>query len=142
KPIPNDKREDLTIDHCQLDPRVQAMVVGSTVDVENEDKLIHRFVFTRAGTHDTLTVMPFFNVAQLVASERLAKAPGIVDIQCAVHPWEHGYIAVLDQPYFAVTADDGTFKIDSLPPGSYKMMVWHDGMAKPVEQQVQVAAGG
>src|SRR5581483_7673533 len=61
KPIPNDKREDLTIDHCQLDPRVQAMVVGSTVDVENEDKLIHRFVFTRAGTHDTLTVMPFFN---------------------------------------------------------------------------------
>lgn len=142
KALPNDKREDLTIEHCELDPRVQAMVVGSTVDVENEDKLIHKFVFTRAGTHDTLTQMPFFNVAQLVASERLAKEPGIVEIRCAVHPWTRGYIAVFDQPYFAVTDDNGSFKIDSLPPGQYKMMVWHQGMAKPLEQQVQVAAGG
>lgn len=142
KAMPNDKREDLDIEHCQLDPRVQAVVVGSTIDVENNDKLIHKFIFTRAGTHDTLAVMPFFNVAQLVASERLAKETGIVEIRCAMHPWIHGYIAVFDQPYFAVTDDDGSFKIDSLPPGTYKMMVWHQGMAQPLEQQVQVAAGG
>jgi hypothetical protein len=86
--------------------------------------------------------MEFFNVGQVVASERLAKEPGIVEVRCTQHPWTHGYIAVFDHPYFAVTDDDGSFKMDSLPPGTYKMMVWHEGMAKPVEQQVQVGPNG
>ena len=139
KPFPVDKRAELSAQKCLLDPRVQAVVVGTTVNVFNDDRLLHRFVFTPLGTQDTLTVMPFFNVGQVVASERLAKAPGIVEIRCARHPWTRGYIAVFDHPYFAVTDDAGNFKIDSLAPGTYKMMVWHEGMDQPVAQQVQIA---
>lgn len=142
KTLPIEKRISLSSEKCILDPRVDAVIVGTTVNVFNDDKLLHRLVFTRAGTNDTLTVMPFFNVGQVVASERLAKEPGIVEVRCAMHPWTHAYLLVFDQPYFAVTENDGSFKIDSLPPGNYKMMVWHEGMAKPAEQQVQVAAGG
>ncbi len=142
KPLPIDKRAEVSSDNCVLDPRVQAVVVGTTVNVINDDKVLHKLIFTKFGTHDTLTVMPFFNSGQVVASERLAKTPGMVAIQCLQHPWEHGYIAVFDHPYFAVTEDDGTFKIDSLAPGSYKLMVWHEGLAKPTEQQVEVTAGG
>jgi hypothetical protein len=142
KPFPIDKRADLASERCLLDPRVQAVVVGTTVDVVNDDKLLHRLVFTRLGTHDTLTVTPFFNSGQVVASERLAKTPGIVEVRCVQHPWTHGYIAVFDHPYFDVTDNDGSFKIDSLPPGSYKLMIWHGGAAQPQEQQVQITAGG
>lgn len=142
KPFPVDKRADLSSDDCVLDPLVQAVVVGTTFNVFNDDKEIHRFVFTRAGTHDTLTVMPFFNSGQVVASERLAKVPGIVDVQCARHPWMHGYIAVFDQPYFAVTDERGRFAIDSLPPGSYTVLAWREGMASPSSQAVRVAANG
>ena len=142
KPLPTEKRISLSSEKCILDPRVDAVIVGTTVNVFNDDKLLHRLVFTRAGTNDTLTVMPFFNVGQVVPSERLAKEPGIVEVRCAMHPWTHAYLLVFDQPYYAVTEDDGSFKIDSLPPGNYKMMVWHEGMAKPAEQQVQVSAGG
>jgi hypothetical protein len=142
KDFPIDKRTELSSDNCALNPRVQAVVVGTTVDVFNDDKLIHRLIFTRMGTNDTLTKMPFFNTGQVVASERLAKDAGMVEVRCVQHPWTRGYIAVFDQPYFAVTDDDGSFTIDSLPPGTYKMMVWHEGAANPVEQQVQVAAGG
>jgi plastocyanin len=142
KPVTEFKRIDLSSEDCVLDPRVQAAVVGTTVNVTNADKLLHKLIFTPIGTHDTLTTMPFFNTGQVVASERLAKSPGIVEVTCALHPWTRAYIAVFDHPYFAVTGDDGKFTIDSLPPGTYKMMVWHEGAAQPVAQQIQVAPNG
>lgn len=142
KPLPIDKRAEISSDNCLLDPRVQAITVGTTVNVINDDKVLHKLIFTKFGTHDTLVVTPFFNSGQIVATERLAKMPGMVEVRCADHPWEHGYIAVFDHPYFAVTEDNGAFKIDSLAPGSYKVMVWREGLTKPTEQQVQVAAGG
>jgi hypothetical protein len=142
KPYPIEKRAELSSDDCVLDPPVQAAVVGTTFNVFNDDKEIHRLVFTRAGTHDTLTVMPFFNSGQVVASERLAKVPGVVDVQCARHPWMHSYIAVFNHPYFAVTDGKGAFAIDSLPPGNYTLLAWHEGLSSPSSQPVQVAANG
>jgi hypothetical protein len=142
KAMPVEKRAELSSDDCLLDPRVQAVTVGTTINVVNDDKMLHRLVFTKLGTHDTLTVTPFFNAGQMVASERLAKTTGIVEVRCVQHPLTRAYIAVFDHPYFAVTGNNGAFKIDSLPPGTYKMMVWREGAAKPVEQQIQIAAGG
>jgi hypothetical protein len=142
KPLPVERRIDLSSEDCGLDPRVQATLVGTTTNVTNDDKLLHKLIFMPIGSHDTLTKMPFFNAGQVVASERLAKKPGIVEVHCLMHPWTRAYIAVFDHPYFAVTGADGSFKIDSLPPGTYKLMVWHEGADKPVQQQVQVTAGG
>lgn len=142
KAYPVEKRAELASDDCVFDPPVQAAVVGTTFNVFNDDKEIHRFVFMPHGTKDTLTVMPFFNAGQVVASERLAKTPGVVDVRCVRHPWMHSYIAVFNHPYFAVTDDKGAFAIDSLPPGAYTMMVWREGMPAPKSQAVQVAANG
>ena len=142
KPLPLLRRFDIASEDCELDPRVQAAVVGSTFDVENDDRLLHRLVFLRAGTNDTLTVMPFFNSGQIVASERLAKLAGLVEVRCVQHPWTRAFIAIFDHPYFAITKPDGSFRIDSLAAGNYRVMVWHEGATAPVEQPVQVGAGG
>lgn len=142
KPMPIEKRAELSSERCALEPRVQAVTIGTTVNVINDDKILHRLVFLRLGTNDTLVVTPFFNTGQIVATEQLAKKPGIIEVRCVQHPWTRGYIAVFDHPYFAVTENNGTFGIDSLPAGNYRMMIWHEGAAKPTEQQVQVSAGG
>ena len=142
KPLPVEKRAELSSEDCLVFPPVQAAIVGTTFNVFNDDKTLHKFVFTRAGTHDTLAVMPFFNEGQVVASEKLAKTSGIVEIRCAQHPWTHGYIAVFDHPYFDVTDASGKFTIDSIPPGTYTVMVWQEGMEKPEPHRVQIAAGG
>lgn len=142
KPFPIDKRAEMSSDNCAIDPRVQAAVVGTTVNVFNDDKLVHKLVFHRAGESDTLTKMPFYTTGQVVASERLATKPGVVEVRCEQHPWTRGYVLVFDHPYFAVTDTDGSFSIDSLPAGSYKVMVWHEGLAKPIEKTVQIAANG
>jgi plastocyanin len=141
KDLPVEKRAELSSEKCALDPRVQAVVAGTTVNVFNDDRLIHTLVFIR-GAHDTLSTMTFFNGGELVASERLATKSGIVEVRCALHPWMRGYVAVFDHPYFAVTGNDGRFTIDSLAPGPHKLMVWHEGMAQPMAQQIQIAANG
>ena len=38
------------------------------------------------------------------------------------------YILVADHPYTAVTGEDGRFVIDGVPPGSYRIRMWHEGV--------------
>jgi Carboxypeptidase regulatory-like domain len=142
KSLPIDRRIEISTEHCEIDPRIQTAVVGSGINIINDDQLLHKLVFTRAGTNDTVAVMPFFNDGQVVASTALAQKPGVVEIRCTQHAWMHGFILVFDHPYYAVTSSDGSFKIDSLPPGTYKLMVWHEGAAKPLEKTIKVTAGG
>jgi hypothetical protein len=141
KSMPIDKRVTVSSEDCQIDPRVQATINSATVNVFNDDKLLHTIVFLRVGTNDTLLKLPFFNVGQVVPTEKLAKMSGIIEVRCLQHPWTHGYVAVFDHPYFAVTEQDGSYNIDSLPPGKYRMMIWHEGMAQPVERKVKVEEG-
>jgi Carboxypeptidase regulatory-like domain len=138
KPLPAEKRADLSSEDCGLDPSIVATTVGSTVNVYNDDAALHRLVFKGTAADTTIT-MPFFNRGQVVASERLTKRVGFVDVSCALHPWTHATIAVFDQPYFAVTDESGRFSIDSVPPGTYKLMVWRPDLEKPIERQVNVS---
>ena len=46
-----------------------------------------------------------------------------------------------ENPYFAVTKPDGSFRIDNLPPGSYTLGIWQQTLGFS-EQQVTVAPHG
>jgi Carboxypeptidase regulatory-like domain len=139
KSLPVEKRADLSSEDCGLDPSIVATTVGSTVNVYNDDAALHRLVFKGSAVDSTVT-MPFFNRGQVVASERLTKHVGFVDVTCTLHPWTHATIAVFDHPYFAVTDERGRFSMDSVPPGSYTLMVWRPDLGKPIERQLQVTA--
>ncbi len=142
KAFPQDNRYDLVSSGCELEPRVQAVRTGGAINVINDDRAIHRLVFIRLGSHDTLQVMPFANSGEIVATDRLTKTAGIIEVRCLDHPWTRGYIAVFDHPYFAVAARGGTFSIDSLPPGEHTLMSWHEGQLKPTVQTVSVGPTG
>ena len=47
-------------------------------------------------------------------------------IKCDVHPWMKSYVSVFDHPYFAITNDEGRYKIDDIPPGTYEVMAWQE----------------
>ena len=142
KPPTEEKRTEIISVNCELEPRVQSLVTGTTVDVFNDDHALHRLVFTRLGTNDTITVMPFTNAGEIVPTQQLTKTPGVIEIQCKQHPWTHGYIAVFDNPYFAVADRTGRFEIDSLPAGHYTLNSWVPGWKSPRAQPVDVSAGG
>jgi len=37
------------------------------------------------------------------------------------------YVYVSEHPYVAITDSSGNFEIKDLPPGRYKVKIWHEG---------------
>jgi len=57
---------------------------------------------------------------------------GLYAITCKKHPWHRAYLFVVDNPYVAVSAADGSFGIEGIPAGEYAVDVWH-GEHEPVK---------
>ena len=66
----------------------------------------------------------------------------VVKFQCDVHNWMFAYVGVMSNPYFAITDDNGNFKIPNLPPGDYTLTAYHfkaHGKTSPgVSQTIKV----
>jgi plastocyanin len=121
------KPPDFELDNakCLFVPHVSAVMAGARVRIKNGDPILHN----THGFHDKVTV---FNVAlpnkdQLVDITQRIKKPGVIDVQCDAHTHMRAWIVVRDNPYFAVTDDEGRFRIGEIPPGRYRVVAWHEG---------------
>ena len=141
KPLPVERRTELLNERCQLVPHVQGVVVGTTVNVRSDDRLPHTTQLLRSGTADTLARIPLTDDGQVVPNEKLATKAGMIEARCVQHPWTRGYIAVFAHPYFAVTDPSGAFRLDSVPPGRYQIIAWHERSPDHIERQVEVKEG-
>ena len=143
KALSIERRTEIVNEDCRLVPRVQAVVAGTTVNVRNEDRLAHTTRFLRGGPGgDTLATIPLTDDGQVVPNEHIATKAGMITASCAQHPWTRGFIAVFESPYYAVTDDSGAFQIDSVPPGKYHLLAWHERGEALVERDVEVSATG
>ncbi|MGH8799636.1 MAG: carboxypeptidase regulatory-like domain-containing protein [Casimicrobiaceae bacterium] len=106
---------------CAFVPRVVIVPAGGTVDFLNSDRLLHNI-------HATPKLNVSFNRTQpkdRTIPVTFAK-PEIVRINCDLHSWMIGWVVVAAHPYYAMTGADGQFSFDNLPPGTYKLHVWHE----------------
>lgn len=126
KTQPIARRYELTQEHCVLSPRVQAVSTGGTLNVLSRDPVVHRTRFTSHPGGALIALVSQVDAGQLVPEERVAAKAGLVEIRCDEHPWTHGWLAVFDHPYYAVTSGDGSFTLDDVPPGTYTLVVWHE----------------
>ena len=60
------------------------------------------------------------------ATKTFAEPEVMVEFKCDVHNWMAAYGAVLDNPFYAVSDDKGTFTIKDLPAGTYELEAWHE----------------
>jgi plastocyanin len=124
---------------CHFVSHVMTTGPGDHVRVKNSDAVLH-------NTHGFLGKATVFNVAlphkdQMVDITRRLTTPGVVRVLCDAHPHMRAWIVVHDSPYFAVTDDRGAFKIDGVPPGTYKVTLWHEAF-RTVTKTVLIAANG
>jgi len=106
---------------CKFVPHVQALPIGSIVIV-NADPVMH-------NTHGFLGKTTVFNQALPLKGQRIEKPlkkEGMMRVECDTHGWMLGWIYVAENPYYAVTAADGTFSISSVPPGDYTLVTWQE----------------
>ena len=142
KPLPELRRDRLTIQNCQFQPRVMAVPIGTTINIFSADGIEHDARFYREAAGDPIDEVRTFNYGSVVPSEKIAKTAGIVEVRSRLRPYARGYVAVFNHPYFAVTDESGAFKIDGLPGGTYTVKVWREGLPKPAEQRVTIAPNG
>jgi hypothetical protein len=141
RPLPLERRLELESDKCRLTPRVQAGVVGSAVNVLGHDDFRQHLRFLAAGERAARVAILLGEDEQVIPTNRPFAEPGLVVVRDADHAWPTAYLAVFDHPYYAVTAPNGTFRIDGVPPGKDRVKIWHE-RAKTAEQSVDVGSGG
>jgi plastocyanin len=118
-----------------FEPHVLAVLRGSTVDFPNGDEVFHNvFSLSSAKTFD-LGRYPKGTSRSLTFEK-----PGRVDVFCHIHSDMSAIVLVLDNPYFASPDAKGHFVIDSVPPGDYTVIGFHQRI-RPVQRHVRVVAG-
>ena len=113
---------------CMYRPRVQGGVRGQKVEVSNGDATAHN-VHARhlpwGRRQGTETLMNRAQPSGVAMDFELGDEP-VAKLKCDYHGWMQGYIVVSDNPYFAVSSLDGTFKIKDVPTGTHSVELWHE----------------
>jgi plastocyanin len=111
-------------------PHVLAVATGTTVDFPNSDKFYHN-VFS-------LSKIRTFDLGRYAAGNSRPvrfDRPGIVRVFCDIHSHMNAFILVFSHPFFAMTGGDSRYRIENVPPGTYGVIAWNEGLssdAKPV----------
>jgi hypothetical protein len=123
---------------CQYIPHVLALNPNQHFKVTNSDQTshnIHPMPKQGGPNHEwnksQPTGAPPFDI--FWTGEEVA-----VPVKCNIHPWMHGYMAVVKGPN-AVSDANGSFTL-SLAPGSYTVTAWQEEYGAQT-QKVTVAAG-
>lgn len=139
--LPLERRFELTNRDCDFDPRMQAVVTGGTLNVGNDDPLVETGAILDVATADTAGILPFTDAGQVIPFDRLLRTGSAVfEVAMDNRPRASAWVAVFDQPYFAVTGPDGGFRIEGVPPGTYTVKAWHPALGAATGR-VTVVAG-
>jgi plastocyanin len=116
-------------------PHVVVVPVGSAVRFPNHDPFNHN-VFSQSEPNQ-------FDLGLYGRGEAKSQTfanPGLVRVYCNVHPRMVAYVQVMANRHFAQPGTDGSFTIANVPPGQYRLHVWHERI--PAEVVTDVTAGG
>jgi plastocyanin len=105
-------------------PHLLAITTGTVVDFPNSDQIYHN-VFSLSKTKS-------FDLGRYAAGRTkpvLFDRPGIVRVFCDIHSHMNAFILVFNHPFFAVTDDEGRYHIDNIPPGTYNVIAWNEGLS-------------
>ncbi|MFW6089159.1 MAG: carboxypeptidase regulatory-like domain-containing protein [Gemmatimonadota bacterium] len=110
-------------DGCLYQPHVLGIQTGQELTIRNSDDVLHN-INTRSTENRP------FNISQpqagMESSRTFNTAEVMIPVGCDVHGWMSAFIGVTAHPYHSVTADDGSFTIEGLPPGEYVIEAWHE----------------
>ena len=128
---------DMTINGKVYRPRVVVAPVGSTVRFPNTDPFDHN-VFSASEPNQ-------FDLGLYGRGEGKGHTflhEGLTRVYCNVHPRMVAYVVVTANRYYTQPGVDGSFAIENVPPGQYRLHVWHERIAAEIVKDVTVGSAG
>ena len=120
----------------EFDPYVTAVVVGTRVSFPNHDK-VHHQIYSLSKTKPFEIALHGPGGDQTITFDK----PGIVAIGCNIHDWMSAYVVILATPNFLKTPAGGTARLAALPPGRYRLDVWHPRLVGESRREIVIAPG-
>jgi len=124
--------------NLKFEPHILPITVGTTVNFVNSDDVLHNVFSPDACANE-------FNLGTYPKGEKRSHTfneEGCFSVLlCNVHPEMEAWILVLQNPFFAVTDEDGNYLIKNIPPGDYTVVAWHERL-KNKQQRVEIKAEG
>jgi hypothetical protein len=128
---------------CQYIPHVAVIQIGQPLIIKSSDNTLH-------NVHMTGPAVPGGEINQSMSRPArldpvtFRKQEVAQRVYCDVHSWMEAWFAVLPHPFHDVTAEDGTFAIENVPPGKYLLAAWQEKLGERPQdyKEVTVPAGG
>ena len=122
-------------------PTVTTIVAGGSANFPNSDDILHHvYSFSQAKTFDT----PLYGSDANSQYGEMFDVPGVIEIGCNIHDWMLAYIYVGESDLMAISNDVGVASLANIPPGQYRLRVWHSRLDAPdnsVEIDIAIEAG-
>ena len=112
----------------QFTPRVTLITTGTRVSFPNFDTVRHHvYSFSTIKTFELklYTGVPGVPV--------VFDKPGVAVLGCNIHDSMSAWVVVADTPWAARSGAGGHARIDAIPPGHYRLRLWHPGLAPNAE---------
>jgi plastocyanin len=133
---PSESRErTMVMENKMFSPRLQVIPLGEQMSFPNRDAIMHNAFSLSPGNRFDLGLYK----SGASKSQRF-ETPGVVRLYCNIHPQMSAFVLVVENPYFARVAADGTYRIPGVPPGIYTVKAWHE--KGEVEKRVMVGEQG
>jgi len=120
-----DKDQEVVFDQkqCVFLSHVLPLRIDQTLVIKNSDPVGHNSNISPPGDSGINPLLP----AGGDVRHRFRRAQASpVAVTCNIHPWMKAYVLPRSDPYFAVTAADGSFEIKNLPAGEeIEFQIWH-----------------
>ena len=130
-------RFDVTISDKTFAPHVLVVPVGSTVAFPNHDPFDHNVFSVSEGNSFDLGL---YGRGQ--GKSVTLQHPGLVRVFCNVHPRMVALVLVMGTHHYAQPGADGSFTINGVGPGTYRLHVWHERAPTEVVKEVTVGPAG
>jgi plastocyanin len=120
----------------RFDPAVTVVTVGTPVEFPNFDTVRHHvYSFSPAKTFELKLYAGVPN-APVVFDK-----PGVAVLGCNIHDRMAAWVLVVDTPLHARSGAGGRARLESVPPGRYRLRAWHAGLGASAPASATLEVG-
>jgi hypothetical protein len=108
--------------NCRYATHVLAFRTGQDVNISNSDPFSHNIHPIPKTNREWNRIQPAGTPPFSYSYDKEEFIP----VKCNIHAWMQAYFVVLKTGHFAVTGQDGEFRLPELRPGKYTVTAWHE----------------